>query len=371
MSWTDSFAEATELEIPSQLVRSQDRSPCSAEELNLDDDRIGSGPPVSVIVTTYRDGNYLPDALESIGEQTYGNLELIVVDSSGLEWLEQLNEEHSWIEYMYQKPRGVSAARNAGIARASGEYVAFLDADDYWHPEKIERQIAALEDRGDVSYTCYYFVKFWGRDEPVVKLRDRHRHAVNSARVALTRQRIDAHTSTLVVRSSVLPDRPFRENLKNFEDIVFAIELFSEYEPVHVEEPLSVRRLRRGSLSDRTPETSKVQSRIEAYEYLSREYPDLQPHARRMQAREEFKLGWTYLEQGDKDRAKQYFRRSIHHAPSNYKAMMLYLVSLAPIDGKTTCHILERLYDSFSGGFRGKNRGKVKQDSRVSIRPLH
>lgn len=106
------------------------------------------GPLVSVIIPTYDDAEYLPDALASVAAQTYTSLEVIVVDSSGD--AETIIEDLEWVEYHEQEPRGPAAARNLGIEHAEGDYVAFLDADDRWLPKKLERQVAALEQK-DVS----------------------------------------------------------------------------------------------------------------------------------------------------------------------------------------------------------------------------
>lgn len=100
-------------------------------------------PLVSVIIPTYEDTEYLPDALRSVAGQTYGHVEAIVVDSSGD--AEPIVADLDWVEYHYQEPNGPAAARNLGIEHADGEYIAFLDADDKWLPEKLRRQVARLE----------------------------------------------------------------------------------------------------------------------------------------------------------------------------------------------------------------------------------
>lgn len=112
--------------------------------LPSNDDR----PLVSVIIPTYKDTEYLPDALESAARQTYTNLEVIVVDSSGD--AEELVEPFEWVTYLQQPPKGPAAARNLGVQHADGEYIAFLDADDEWLPGKIRQQVEVLED-GDAE----------------------------------------------------------------------------------------------------------------------------------------------------------------------------------------------------------------------------
>lgn len=115
----------------------------------------GEGPLVSVVIPTYEDSVYLRGALSSIANQTYTNLEVIVVDSNGE--AKPIVENLGWVEYHYQEPKGPAAARNLGVKHAEGEYIAFLDADDKWLPEKLERQVEVLEETDvGMAYTDQY-----------------------------------------------------------------------------------------------------------------------------------------------------------------------------------------------------------------------
>ena len=98
---------------------------------------------VSVIIPTYNHAAFLPEALESVFAQTCSPLEVIVVDDgSADETAEVLRVYKRRIQVLSQPNRGVAAARNAGAGVASGELLAFLDADDTWLPAKLERQVA-------------------------------------------------------------------------------------------------------------------------------------------------------------------------------------------------------------------------------------
>ena len=366
-AWLDSFAQADEQTIPARLIRSRDpnRGPCTARELGLDERRSADGPLVSVIIPTCDDSEYIPDALESIGGQTYGNLEVIFVDSSGVQWIEGLAEECQWIRYISKQPQGVSAARNEGIARASGEYIALLDADDYWHPEKIERQVRALQRGSDASYTCHYFIKFWGNDDPVIKVRDCPPDSKDTAYVETFTGGITAHTSTLMFRSSAVSDRPFDVSMDHFEDVVFAVELFKTHPPEYLSDPLSVRRLREGSLADRTSQEAKRRHRIRAYNDLSRRHPELLPYATRMKAVEEFKRGWAALERGDDTEARRCFKRCLRYRPSHYKAMGVYAAALLPLDGRTVCRTLDRAFSTVRDRLDGRHADDATDRDRV------
>ena len=103
-------------------------------------------PKVSVIVPTYNRKHLLKSALNSIFEQTYPNIEPIVIDDCSTDgtsvWIKQSYPDINLISL--SKNRGAAGARNVGINAAQGEYVAFLDSDDYWEPDYLKVLVSAL-----------------------------------------------------------------------------------------------------------------------------------------------------------------------------------------------------------------------------------
>lgn len=119
---------------------------------------------VSVITPVYNAGKVIGKTLESIFNQTYKKIEIVLVDDcskdNSREIIEKYKIEHSEIIYFCQPSnQGAGAARNKALELAHGQYVAFLDADDMWHPEKIEKQIKLLKEKGGAfSYTAIQMV---------------------------------------------------------------------------------------------------------------------------------------------------------------------------------------------------------------------
>jgi glycosyltransferase involved in cell wall biosynthesis len=108
---------------------------------------------ISIILPTFNRSRYLPLALDSILAQTYRDLEVIVVDDGSTDDTEQVVMPYSGqIKYIYQENQGRGAARNVGLQYATGEYIAFLDSDDLWHPDKLERQVPVLEANADSAF---------------------------------------------------------------------------------------------------------------------------------------------------------------------------------------------------------------------------
>ena len=118
-------------------------------------------PKVSVIIPTYQHAHFVGQAVESVLAQTYKDYEIIVVDDGSTDnTCEVLAEFGDRITVIYQENRGLSAARNTGIRASKGQYVAFLDADDIWLPEKLEKQIPLFErdeSVGLVSSDMFFF----------------------------------------------------------------------------------------------------------------------------------------------------------------------------------------------------------------------
>src|SRR5271156_2034659 len=101
-----------------------------------------SRPAVSVIIPTYNYGRFVTEAVDSVLAQSYTDHEVIVVDDGSVDDTpERMQPYAERVRYLRQPNQGPSAARNNGIEAARGEYVAFLDADDLWHPRKLEAQL--------------------------------------------------------------------------------------------------------------------------------------------------------------------------------------------------------------------------------------
>lgn len=114
----------------------------------------GTGPLVSVVIPTYNRKEMLTRAVESVLGQTYGNLEVIVVDDGSTDGTAEhltgfLSDER--FRYFYQENRGQSAARNHGISQATGKIIAFLDSDNFWHKEKLKLQLAYWDKHKDFN----------------------------------------------------------------------------------------------------------------------------------------------------------------------------------------------------------------------------
>lgn len=103
-------------------------------------------PKVSVIIPTYNRGSLIARAINSVLSQTFKDFEIIVIDDGSTDNTQEVLESFEGeIRYVYQQNGGIAKARNRGIELAQGNYIAFLDSDDYWAPEKLALQVRVLD----------------------------------------------------------------------------------------------------------------------------------------------------------------------------------------------------------------------------------
>jgi glycosyltransferase involved in cell wall biosynthesis len=108
---------------------------------------------VSVIIPAYNGDRYIGQAIESILQQTYGDYEIIVVDDGSSDRTQEILTNYSdRLHYFQQQNQGVAAARNKGLEVARGEYISFLDQDDYFLPEKLSLQVSLLDRQPELGF---------------------------------------------------------------------------------------------------------------------------------------------------------------------------------------------------------------------------
>ncbi|NOY98886.1 MAG: glycosyltransferase family 2 protein [Chloroflexi bacterium] len=125
---------------------------------------LSDSPLVSVIMPVFNGEKYLCEAIESIVSQTYHHLEVIVVDDGSTDGSSDIVESFHQVQYLFQDNAGHAAARNRGIRAAKGEYIAFLDADDLWMPEKLTLQMAAFNADAELDIVTGYVKQFISPD---------------------------------------------------------------------------------------------------------------------------------------------------------------------------------------------------------------
>lgn len=131
------------------------------------------GPRVSILISSYNAGKYLKDALDSVYAQTFTDFELIVVDDGSEDDTADVVAQYPQVRYFPCAHHGVSIARNTAIVQAKGEILTFLDADDLWAPDKLEKQVAYLDSHPDCQLVFTGAANFFEGQEDTMSPRQR------------------------------------------------------------------------------------------------------------------------------------------------------------------------------------------------------
>ncbi|MEH2058130.1 MAG: glycosyltransferase family A protein [Nostoc sp.] len=125
-------------------------------------------PNFSIIIPVYNASAYIEQSLASVFAQSYGDFEVIVVDDGSTDdTVDRVHKfsDHQSLRYVYQTNAGPAAARNTGLQLAKGELIAFLDADDLWHPRKLEAHFERMQTSGKIGLSFNWFEVFYDRPE--------------------------------------------------------------------------------------------------------------------------------------------------------------------------------------------------------------
>jgi glycosyltransferase involved in cell wall biosynthesis len=206
---------------------------------------------VSVVIPYYRASQTIARAVESVLAQTVRPYEILVIDDGSPDGAVEATNQFGSSVTVIRKPNGGAAtARNLGIDHAQGDWIAFLDADDYWEPAKLERQLASSEGVGLVGSRWY--TQDPGKPRFMEKVEDpeffgRMFRALSSEafRVAM-----DLFTSVVLVRRKTLGDQRFDSGLETAEDRDLWIRLVASTDVYLVPEPLATYVQLPGSLSN-------------------------------------------------------------------------------------------------------------------------
>jgi glycosyltransferase involved in cell wall biosynthesis len=196
---------------------------------------------ISVVIPTFNRAELLTGAIRSVLNQTFQDFEVLIVDDGSSDTTPDVVKsfDDNRIHYVrHTAPRGGAAARNTGIARAGGEYVAFLDDDDEWFPHKLASQMAVMrrsEPEVAAIYSGYFIVeratgRVCGRMTPKAK---------GDLSAELLANNPIGGTSCMLVKKDCLEKVGcFDESLPSFQDRDLWIRLSREFRFDYVEEPL-------------------------------------------------------------------------------------------------------------------------------------
>jgi len=203
---------------------------------------------VSVIIPAYNVASYITETIQTVQNQTYQNFEILIIDDCSKDdtgvVVQALSQEDARIKYICQPTNmGAAEARNRGLKEAKGRYIAFLDSDDLWDRQKLEKQLKDMADNDIAfSFTSHDYI-----DDNAEKTKD-------SIKIVRKVSRKILMTQTVIATSAVVIDRkktgdvlmPLR---RTGQDYAFWMLLLRNHDAYGLDEPLMHLRRRVGSLS--------------------------------------------------------------------------------------------------------------------------
>jgi len=289
-------------------------------------------PLVSVIVTAYRQPHYLNQALESIEQQTWRNYETIVVDDGSGEdtvALYRLPGRARLIVHPHRSGRA-AVTRNSGVRAAKGEYVAFLDQDDIWLPEKIERQVGLLEARPHVALAYCHCTAVDAELRPVRRQPKVVCDAPDVSRALIRRRFIKTPSVVCVRRCAIEEVGLFDETISGASDWDFWMRLARSHAFAAMPDRLVLYRTHPEQLHRVGHEVipGKVRALEKALRWAEAERPDLVREIRYRLARMLRRLGRMNLRRGDDlSAACEALSRSVALWPWDPRTHWLYLAA--------------------------------------------
>tara|TARA_Y100000816_G_scaffold183065_1_gene132646 strand:+ start:642 stop:1385 length:744 start_codon:yes stop_codon:yes gene_type:complete len=187
---------------------------------------------VSIIIPYYKKKKFIDKTVSSIINQTYKNLEIIIIyddeDTSDLEFISEIQKKDKRIIIIKNlRNEGAGNSRNIGIKKANGKYIAFIDSDDTWQKNKLQKQINFMHKNNiNASHTSYYIVD--DKDKILGK-----RVAKNFFLLKELLKSCDIGLSTVIIKKNLISDEIKFPNLKTKEDFVLWLKLLQNNNKIY------------------------------------------------------------------------------------------------------------------------------------------
>ena len=187
-------------------------------------------PLISIVIPTYNYAAFLPKALASVFNQTYYNFEIIIIDDGSDDDTRSIIPDLPQVKYYHQENKGLAAARNAGIKKAEGAYLVFLDADDWLEKDALQENLLAKKNKTDVAFVSgnyYLWHALENKREPICASIEDHHY-----KHLLRRNYIGMHAAVMF-QHWVFKEFQYDENLRACEDYDLYLNIARKYPVIH------------------------------------------------------------------------------------------------------------------------------------------
>lgn len=197
---------------------------------------------VSVVIPVYNRIDTIEKAVESVRRQTCKNVEIIIIDDGSTDGtyniLKKLEKTENSIRIFTQEHKGANAARNLGIEKSKGEFIAFQDSDDEWLPDKLEKQIRYMEEKHfDVCYCPFYL--YSSNEEQIFPRDYQDKQKYEQELIKILRCCNVVSTQTLVIRRNIISEVGiFDEDMPRYQDYEYVIRIIQKKKIGYISKPL-------------------------------------------------------------------------------------------------------------------------------------
>ena len=291
---------------------------------------------VSVIIPVYNSSKYIAEAIESVLGQTVKPREIILVDDGSQDNSKDIILSYKdKVKYHYQNNGGVASARNTGISLSTGLYIAFLDADDIWCENKLERQLKYLD--SNPEYSCVYTdmteVDDYGNVLQEFKFAGLPWACAEGWIYENLLHCGYAWTQTLLIRREILDSIGcFDENLHASNDRELALRIAHKYQIGFISQSFVMRRRHESNVSNRfldiglREDCIVIERGLQLLDHRSETFKNARRHLGELHAR----LGRYDLGQGNRSRARASFVKGISARYNVINNIMLLMLCLLP-----------------------------------------
>ncbi len=220
-------------------------------------------PKISIIISTYNGAKYIAATIGSILNQTWQNWELIIIDDGSDDKTTEViaGFKDRRIQLHVAGRIGINGkVKNIGLSKASGELIAFIDHDDLWAAEKLERQVAVLQQYPAAGFSLTGGYNFSEPGQPVEYFyNQREGIKYDNIFIACFQSEVAGFTQTLLLRRECIPVSGIFKETTSFSDVDFIVNLARHFKAVIIYEPLVYRRVHTGNYNQSNWEKSNYE----------------------------------------------------------------------------------------------------------------
>jgi len=297
-------------------------------------------PKISAIITTFNRASFLNAAIKSVLFQTFKNFELLILDNSSTDNTEKIVKSFNdkRIKYIKHKPLNISEARNLGVKEARGNYIAFLDDDDRWLPNKLKDQLNIFEKSKDSKLGMVYGAFSWITPRgKIIKIHKSQSRGKILETFLWQKDPVTGSASNPLIKKNVFGVvGNYDEKVVTGEDWEFYLRLSEKYSSdFTTKKVLKITHHGGIRLGQNLKDAAKLELMVlKHYKNIIKKNPSLKSFYFQ-------KIGGKLCRIDQSKEGRQYLRRAISVGPFNFKAYVQYLISFF---GKTFYIKFHKIY---------------------------